>query len=81
MGRDCGYHRHLGYTDCYGSYGAEYRIACEKCCANAEACDPYDHVLGYWPLTRGSGKGSEPLGRKTADQLVDRLSAGAAVLE
>lgn len=34
-----------------------------------------------WPLTRGSGKGSQPFGRECRDQMVNRLPAGAAVLE
>lgn len=52
MGKDCGYHYALNYADCYGISGAEWRVGCQKCCANSEACWPYDHVFGFWPLTR-----------------------------
>ena len=48
MGKDCGYHYATNYTDCFGTSGAEWRVGCQKCCANADACWPYDHVLGYW---------------------------------
>jgi len=81
MGYDCGHHYSTHYTSGYGTYGAEYRIGCQKCCANADQCYPYNHVLGYWPLTRGSGKRSKPFGREAADQLVDDLATCAAVLE
>jgi len=55
MGKDCGYHYATNYTDCYGTSGAEWRIGCDKCCANAEACWPYNHVLGYWYHEWGPG--------------------------
>ncbi len=55
MGKDCGYHFAENYTQCFGTSGAEWRIACEKCCANADACWPYNHVLGYWYHEWGPG--------------------------
>ena len=81
MGKDCGYHYAADYHDCYGTAHVEYRKGCDKCCANAEACWPYDHVLGYWPLTRGSGKRSQEFGGKRTNHLIDRFSAGPAVLQ
>ena len=62
-GRDAhpagGYQYALNYTDCYGTSGAEWRIGCDKCCANAEACWPNDHVLGYWYHEWGPGYDDE----------------------
>ncbi|MEW6199810.1 MAG: hypothetical protein AB1601_14250 [Planctomycetota bacterium] len=55
MGYDCGHHYAEGYTSGHGTYGSEYRKACDKCCANAEGCYPYDHALGYWYHQWGPG--------------------------
>ncbi len=59
MGKDCGYHYAADYHDCYGTAHVEYRKGCEKCCANADACWPYDHVLGYWYHQWGPGYDDE----------------------
>jgi len=59
MGKDCGYHKYLFHHDCFGDGGAEYRKACDKCCANAEGCWPYDHALGYWYHQWGPGYDDE----------------------
>ena len=55
MGNDCGYHRTIGYQDCSGNNGAEYRKACQRCCANNAACGSSQRQLGYWYHQWGPG--------------------------
>ncbi len=55
MGYDCGHHYAESYVSGYGTSGSEYRKACDKCCANSDACYPYDHALGYWYHHWGPG--------------------------